>query len=64
MDLGTALTWPEAAGAIGLLLALTVLIGGSMAALLDLRKTKIVAGHEDALRQLVGRYEQMLRTVE
>jgi hypothetical protein len=37
--------------------AVTVLIGGAMAAFVELRKTKIVAGQEDDLRQLVRRYE-------
>jgi hypothetical protein len=52
-----AFTWPDAAALLGLLLTVTVLIGGAMAAFVELRKTKIVAGHEDELRQLVRRYE-------
>ena len=52
-----AFTWPDAAALLGLLLTLTVLIGGAMAAFVELRKTKIVAGHEDEPRQLVRRYE-------
>jgi hypothetical protein len=54
-----AFTWPDAAALLGLLLTLTVLIGGAMAAFVELRKTKIVAGHEDELRQLVRRYEHL-----
>jgi hypothetical protein len=50
-------TWPDAAAFLGILLASTVLIGGAMAAFVELRKTKIVAGQEDDLRQLVRRYE-------
>jgi hypothetical protein len=50
-------TWPDAAAFLGILLAVTVLIGGALAAFVELRKTKIVAGHEDDLRQLVRRYE-------
>ena len=50
-------TWPDAAAFLGILLAATVLIGGAMAAFVELRKTKIVAGQEDDLRQLVRRYE-------
>ena len=49
--------WPDAVAVLGILLALTVLIGGAMAAFVELRKTKIVAGHQDDLRQLVRRYE-------
>jgi hypothetical protein len=50
-------TWPDAAAFLGILLAATVLIGGAMAAFVELRKSKIVAGQEDGLRQLVRRYE-------
>jgi hypothetical protein len=53
----SSLGWPDAAALLGILLAITVLIGGAMAAFVELRKTKIVAGHEDDLRQLVRRYE-------
>jgi hypothetical protein len=49
--------WPDAVAVLGILLAVTVLIGGAMAAFVELRKTKIVAGHQDDLRQLVRRYE-------
>jgi hypothetical protein len=53
----SSLSWPDAAALLGILLAVTVLVGGAMAAFVELRKTKIVAGHEDNLRQLVRRYE-------
>jgi hypothetical protein len=64
MYLGTIMatdtvTWPEAAALIGILVALVVLIGGALAAFVQLRKTKIVAGQEDDLRQLVRRYEHL-----
>ena len=49
--------WPDAVAVLGILLAVTVLIGGAMAAFVELRKTKIKAGHQDDLRQLVRRYE-------
>ena len=49
--------WPDAVAVLGILLAVTVLIGGAMAAFVELRKTKIVAGHQDDLRQLARRYE-------
>ena len=54
-----AFTWPDAAALLGILLAVTVLIGGAMAAFVELRKSKIVAGQEDALRQLLRRYEHL-----
>lgn len=50
-------SWPDAAAVLGILLAVTVLVGGAMAAFVELRKTKIAAAHEDDLRQLVRRYE-------
>jgi hypothetical protein len=64
MYLGTIMatdtvTWPEAAALIGILVALVVVIGGALAAFVQLRKTKIVAGQEDDLRQLVRRYEHL-----
>jgi hypothetical protein len=49
--------WPDAVAVLGILLAVIVLIGGAMAAFVELRKTKVVAGHRDDLRQLVRRYE-------
>jgi hypothetical protein len=52
-------TWPDAAAFLGILVAVTVLIGGAMAAFVELRKTNIVAGQEDDLRQLVRRYEHL-----
>ena len=52
-------TGPEVAAFIGILVAVVLLIGGAMAAFLEFRKTKIMAGQHDALRQLVGRYEQL-----
>ena len=51
--------WPDAVAVLGILLAVTVLIGGAMAAFVELRKTRIVAGHQDDLRQLVRRYEHL-----
>jgi hypothetical protein len=64
MYLGTIMatdtvTWPEAAALIGILVALVVLLGGALAAFVQLRKTKLVAGQEDDLRQLVRRYEHL-----
>ena len=67
MDLGTVvatdnITGPEVAAFIGILVAVIVLIGGALAAFVELRKTKIVAGQEDDLRQLVRRYEHLAET--
>jgi ABC-type phosphate transport system auxiliary subunit len=57
--MSSSLTWPDAAALLGILLAVTVLVGGAMASFVELRKTRMVAGQEDALRQLVRRYEQL-----
>jgi hypothetical protein len=60
MDLSAAeMTWPDAAALIGLMIAVIVLIGSAMAAFVELRKAKIVAGQEEGLRQLVQRYEHL-----
>ena len=50
---------PEVAVAIALLVAILLLLGGAASFYLEFRKTKIMAGQEDALRQLVNRYEQL-----
>lgn len=52
-------TWPGAIVAVGVLMMATVLIGGALAAFLDIRKTKLVAAQEEDLRRLVHRYEQL-----
>jgi hypothetical protein len=64
MHLGTvaAFTWPDAAAVLGILLALTVLVGLAVSAFVELRKANIAAGQEDDLRQLVRRYEHLAET--
>jgi hypothetical protein len=52
-------TGAEAAAFIGLMIAVIFLIGGAMYVFLEIRKTKIIAAQEGALRQLVSRYEQL-----
>jgi hypothetical protein len=52
-------SWPEAIIFIGMLIGFVFLIGAGMATFIQLRKTKILAGQEDNLRQLVRRYEQL-----
>ena len=54
-----AFSWPDAAAVIGIVIMLTVLIGGVIAAFVQLRKAKITSGQEDDLRQLVRRYEHL-----
>jgi hypothetical protein len=53
---------PEAIAAVAFFLAIAAVVGGLIIGLLDLRKTKIKVGQEEALRQLVGRYEQPAET--
>ena len=59
MDVGTvaAFEWPDAVAVLGIVLGITVLIGGAMATFVELRKAKVAAGQQDDLRQLVRRYE-------
>lgn len=59
MDPQLATTGPEAAVFIALIVAVIVIISGAMAAFLDLRKTRMLAGQEDELRQLIRRYEHL-----
>lgn len=59
MDPQLATTGPEAAVYIALIVAVLVLISAALAAFLDLRKTRMVAGQEDELRQLIVRYEHL-----
>lgn len=55
-------TGPEVAAFIGILVAVVFLIGGAMASFLEFRKMKVLAGQEDALRQLISRYEKLAET--
>ena len=59
MDPLLATTGPEAAVFIALIVAVLVIISGALAAFLDLRKTRMLAGQEEELRQLVRRYERL-----
>ena len=52
-------SWPEAAAFFGLVLALVAVVAVATISFVELRKTKIAAGQEDALRQLVRRYEHL-----
>ena len=60
MDLSAdKITWPESVALIGLLIFVMFLLGVAVSAWLEFRKTKLTATQEDALRQLVTRYEQL-----
>jgi hypothetical protein len=59
MIIADTTTGAEAAAFIGLIVAVVALIGAAMYVFLETRKAKLVAGQQDALRQLVGRYEQL-----
>ena len=54
-----ATNWPDAVALLGLAVVVVVLVGGSIAAFVDLRKAKIAAAQQDDLRQLVSRYERL-----
>jgi hypothetical protein len=52
-------TWPDAIILLGILLFVSLILGGTAATVLEFRKMKLVAKQEDDLRQLVRRYEQL-----
>ncbi len=51
--------WPETVLILGLVALGLMAIGGGVASVQEWRKVKLVAGQEEALRQLVSRYEQL-----
>jgi ribose 1,5-bisphosphokinase PhnN len=57
-----SVTWPESVALLGLLFFVMFIIGASVAAWLEFRKTKIAAAQDVQLRQLVSRYEQLAET--
>lgn len=52
-------SWPESVALIGLIVFVMFVIGSATATWLEFRKTKIAAAQADAMRQLIGRYEQL-----
>ena len=52
-------SWPDAAAVTALALAAAALVGFAIAGFVQLRTSKIKAGQEDNLRQLVRRYEHL-----
>jgi hypothetical protein len=54
-----ALSWPESVAFLGMIVFIMFLVGVAIAGWLEFRKTKLTAAQEDALRQLVQRYEQL-----
>ena len=52
-------SWPEAIVFLGILFTVILVIGIAVAAYTDLHKTKIQSDQEEALRRLIGRYEQL-----
>jgi len=57
-----SLTWPESIAFLGLVLLVIFVLGGATAAWLEFRKTKHITDHDEGLRQLVSRYEQLAET--
>lgn len=55
-------SWPQAIIILGALIVVVVLVGGAMAAWVDLRKARMNAQQDEGLRQLVNRYEQLAST--
>ncbi len=58
----SSVSWPESVALLGLLIFVMFVLGIAIAAWLELRKSKIAAAQDDALRQLVSRYEQLAET--
>jgi hypothetical protein len=54
-----SVTWPESIGFIGILVFVMFVLGLATSTWVEQRKTRLVAGQEDGLRQLVSRYEQL-----
>jgi hypothetical protein len=52
-------SWPDAIGFASVILLIMFLVGVAAATWLENRKLKIATGQEDAMRQLVRRYEQL-----
>lgn len=59
MYLAASTAWPETVLILGLVALGLMAIGGGVASVQEWRKHKLVAGQEEALRQLVSRYEQL-----
>jgi hypothetical protein len=55
-------TWPEAMIVIGVIAAAIFLIGGGMATFIEMRKQKLSIGQQEAIQQIVRRYEQLAET--
>jgi len=54
-----ALSWPETVLLLGAIVFALFLIGIGTATWVEFRRTKVAASQQDALRQLVSRYEQL-----
>lgn len=54
-----AMSWPETILVLGLIGFVMFLIAVAIATLMENRKTKVAASQQDALRQLVSRYERL-----
>jgi hypothetical protein len=55
----STLSWPESIAFLGLAVFVMFLVGVGLATWLEYRKTKIASAQQDAMRQLVSRYEQL-----
>ena len=55
----TSVRWPESIAFLGLIVFAMFLLGAGAATWLEVRKARLAAGQEEAMRQLVSRYEQL-----
>jgi hypothetical protein len=58
-EVSESLSWSDAAALTVLLTAVLVLIAIAVAAFVQLRQAKLVAAHDEDLRQQVRRYEHL-----
>jgi hypothetical protein len=58
----SSFSWPDAVAVLGIVFGVIALVGLPIVGFVELRKTKVLAGQEDALKQLVTRYEGLAET--
>ncbi|HZM77442.1 MAG TPA: hypothetical protein VFC19_17045 [Candidatus Limnocylindrales bacterium] len=57
--MNTGFDWPEVIAFLGLIGLIIFVLGAGAATWLETRKLKVAAAQQDALKQLVSRYEQL-----
>jgi Tfp pilus assembly protein PilO len=57
-----SLSWPDSVALFGVIIFVMFVLGIAASTWLESRKLRTLAGQEDALRQLVSRYEKLAET--